>query len=123
VNSRHADQPRGQPTVEAGALAVRVNESGARIANDPLDSSERHRERPDAVDGDLDELDAERTEVRGEPLVPRARDRDAELIRRQMTNEIKDLARTAPRRRSGEELQDANHTSYSNLRGRGAERG
>jgi hypothetical protein len=117
VNGRHADQPRRQSTVEAGALAVRVNQIGARIANDPLNSSERHRERLDLVDGNLDELDAERMEVRGEPLVPWARNRHAELVRRKMTNKIEDLARAAARRRRGEELQDANHSNIVTFAG------
>jgi hypothetical protein len=111
VHRRHTDQPGGQPTIEAGALAMRVNQIGARVANDPLDGSQRQREHSKRVEADLVELDTERSKVRREPLIPRARDRDAELVRREMTNDVEHLARTATRRRGGHELEDANHAS------------
>ena len=118
VDRRHADQPRRQPTVEAGAFAVRVHHIRARVANEPLHGSKRQRERPERVDGHFGELDTERTEVRGEPLVPGTRDRNLELVSRETTNEIKDLAWAATERRRGEELQDANHGHIVTFAGR-----
>src|SRR2546428_198005 len=109
VARRHAGDPRGETTIEAGAFAGRGHHVGRGSANEPYRARERHREAAQRVDRDRGELDAERPEVLLESLVPRPRDGDAEVVRRKAANEMTDLARPAPGRCAGEELQDANH--------------
>jgi len=109
VDRRHAGDPRGETTIEAGAFAVRVHHVGTGSANEPYRARERHREAAQRVDRDRGELDAERPEVLLESLVPRPRDGDAEVVRRKAANEMTDLPRPASGRCAGEELQDANH--------------
>src|SRR5262245_52904701 len=109
VDRRNAGQFRGQPPIEAGALAVGVNHIGPRVADEVRDASECQREGAEGVDGYAGKLHACRLEVRVQTLVPRTRDGDAELTGRQMPHELEDLSRAAAQRRAGQELQDANH--------------
>src|SRR5215470_13620192 len=111
VDRGHAGPFRGQPAIEAGALAMGVNDLGLCVAYEARDAPQRHREGAKGVDRHAGELDAGRPEVRREALVPRTRDGDPELVRGQMPHEIEDLPRAAAERGAGQELQDANHAT------------
>ena len=83
---------------------------GTRITNDPLDGSERQRERSKRVDGDF-----------GRASIPSAWRSAAnrwsdgpatetlELVGGEVTDRVQDLARAAAERGGGQELQHANH--------------
>src|SRR5204863_8255502 len=103
----HADPARGEPPVEAGTLAVRVDHLDLALADEP----ERRLERPgvEPVGSHLRDREPERAKPVEEDSVVGRRHRDLELVAGEPARQVVHLPRSTAERARREQLEDADH--------------
>ena len=107
VDGGHADPARGEPPVEAGTLAVRVDNLDLALADEP----ERRPECPgvEPVGTHLRDREPERAKPVEEDSVVGRRHRDLELVAGEPARQVVHLPRATAERARREQLEDADH--------------
>ena len=104
VHGGHAEGARDQPPIETGALAVRVDETHATLADQSHESRERGR--VEAVRRELDRLDAALAEAIEQRAVARSRHDRSPAPRPQPAGDGEHVLRPAARLGGDEQLED-----------------
>ena len=109
VDARDPRPARGEPPIEAGALAVRMHELDPALADEPTHSHERTERQP--IGRDVHESAAGIAEPSGIRALW-SRHREVELVTRQTSGEVEDVRGPSAGIRGDEQLEHAQRLSH-----------
>jgi len=116
VDGGDAGRASREPAIEAGALAVGVNELDPALPRQPHDRS--HRAEREPVGGHLHHVGAEPLEGLHVRAAPGSGHGDGELGPRQPRDELMDMRRPAAEARRDQELEHAQRSGHVSVRAR-----